>query len=109
MVIMERDSNAPRSGYSAQSYMEALTKGLLPYWRRSHLFMQDGLVYTARVSSNLSSNSITLTLLTGLPIHQTSTLLSTFGGFSKSACTSTIHNTITSARQRKSGRAFVKR
>jgi hypothetical protein len=31
LVIMERDSNAPRSGYSAQSYMEALTKGLLPY------------------------------------------------------------------------------
>jgi hypothetical protein len=31
LVIMERDSNAPCSGYSAQSYMEALTKGLLPY------------------------------------------------------------------------------
>jgi hypothetical protein len=50
MVIMERDSNAPRSGYSAQSYMEALTKGLLPYWRRSHLFMQDGAgIHRARV------------------------------------------------------------
>jgi hypothetical protein len=39
---MERDSDALRGGYSAQSYIEALTKGLLPHWRRSQLFMQDG-------------------------------------------------------------------
>jgi hypothetical protein len=31
LVIMERNSNAPRGGYSAQSYTEALKKGLLPY------------------------------------------------------------------------------
>jgi transposase len=31
LVIMERDSDALRGGYSAQSYMEALTKGLLPH------------------------------------------------------------------------------
>jgi hypothetical protein len=31
-----------------------------------------GLVYTVRVSSNLSSDSITSTPLTGLPIHWTS-------------------------------------
>jgi hypothetical protein len=41
LVIMNRDPDAPKRGYSAQSYMEALTKGLLPHWRRS-LFMQDG-------------------------------------------------------------------
>lgn len=42
LVIMERDLDAPRGGYSAQSYIQALTKGLLPHWRRSQLFMQDG-------------------------------------------------------------------
>jgi hypothetical protein len=50
LVIIERDSDAPRRGYSAQSYIEALTKGLLPHWRRSHLFMQDGAgIHRARV------------------------------------------------------------
>jgi hypothetical protein len=42
LIIMNRDSDAPKRGYSAKSYMEALTKGLLPHWRRSQLFMQDG-------------------------------------------------------------------
>ena len=41
LVIMERDPDAKKRGYSAQSYMKALTKGLLPHWRRSELFMQD--------------------------------------------------------------------
>ena len=49
LVIMERDSDAPRGGYSAQSYIKALTKGLLPYYRRSQLFMQDGAgIYRSR-------------------------------------------------------------
>jgi hypothetical protein len=38
LVIMERDSNAPRGGYSAQSYIQALKNRLLPHWRRSQLF-----------------------------------------------------------------------
>lgn len=42
LVIMERGSDAPRGGYSAQSYIHALTEGLLPNSRRSQLFMQDG-------------------------------------------------------------------
>jgi transposase len=42
LVIMERDLDAKKRGYTAKSYINALTKGLLPYWRRSHLFMQDG-------------------------------------------------------------------
>jgi transposase len=51
LVIMERDSDAPRGGYSAQSYKQALTKGLLPHWRRSQLFMQDNArVHTAAVT-----------------------------------------------------------
>jgi hypothetical protein len=35
LVIMERDPDAKKRGYSGKSYMEALTKGLLPYYRRS--------------------------------------------------------------------------
>jgi transposase len=41
LIIMERDPNAKKRGYSAKSYMEALTKGLLPHYWRSQLFMQD--------------------------------------------------------------------
>jgi transposase len=49
LVIMERDSDAPRGGYSSQSYIQALTEGLLPYWRPSQQFMQDNArVHTAR-------------------------------------------------------------
>ena len=47
---MERDSNVLPGDYSAQSYMEALTEGVLAYWRRSQLFIQDGLgIYRAHV------------------------------------------------------------
>ena len=42
LVTMERDPDARKRGYSAKSYIEALTKGLLPHYRRSQLFMQDG-------------------------------------------------------------------
>jgi transposase len=41
LVIMDRDSQTKKQGYSSQSYMQALKKGLLPHWRRSQLFMQD--------------------------------------------------------------------
>jgi transposase len=50
LVIMDRDFNAPKHGYSSQSYLEALRKGLLPYWRRTQLFMQDNArIHTSRV------------------------------------------------------------
>jgi hypothetical protein len=39
---MERDLDAKKRGYTAKSYIKALTKGLLPCWRCSYLFMQDG-------------------------------------------------------------------
>jgi transposase len=42
LVIMERNPDAKKRGYSGKSYMEALTKGHLPHYRRSQLFMQDG-------------------------------------------------------------------
>jgi transposase len=41
LVIMERDPDTSRGGYSAQSYIKALKKGQLPYWQRSQYFMQD--------------------------------------------------------------------
>jgi transposase len=41
LIIMERDPNAKKRGYSAKSYIEALTKDLLSHYRRSQLFMQD--------------------------------------------------------------------
>jgi hypothetical protein len=41
LVIMKRDPQAKKKGYSSKSYMEALIKGLLPHYRRSQLFMQD--------------------------------------------------------------------
>jgi hypothetical protein len=41
LVIMECDPNAKKRGYSTKSYMEVLTKGLLPHYRRTKLFMQD--------------------------------------------------------------------
>jgi transposase len=46
---MERDPNAKKGGYSSQSYIWALTKGLLPRWRAHQLFMQDNApIHTAR-------------------------------------------------------------
>jgi transposase len=38
---MERDPDAPRHGYTAQSYIKALQQGLLPYYRQGQLFQQD--------------------------------------------------------------------
>jgi hypothetical protein len=47
---MDCDFNAPKHEYSSQSYLEALRKGLLPYWRRTQLFMQDNArIHTSRV------------------------------------------------------------
>jgi hypothetical protein len=50
LVIMDCDFNAPKHGYSSQSYLEALRKGLLPYWHPTQLFMQDNArIHTSRV------------------------------------------------------------
>jgi transposase len=38
---MHRDFNALKHGYSSQSHLEALRKGLLPHWHCTQLFMQD--------------------------------------------------------------------
>jgi hypothetical protein len=55
LVIMEQDLNAPRGGYSAQSYIKALEKGLLPYWHCFQLFTQDNAhIHTATVTCKFS-------------------------------------------------------
>jgi hypothetical protein len=49
LVIMERDPDALRNGYTARSYIAALEEGLLPYYRQSQLFMQDNArIHTSR-------------------------------------------------------------
>jgi hypothetical protein len=60
LVIMERDPDALRGGYSSQSYIQALTTGLLPHWRRSQQCMQDNArVHTShRTRAWLAEHSI---------------------------------------------------
>jgi transposase len=41
LVIMTRDPNAPRNGYTAESYCQALEEGLLRNYHAGELFMQD--------------------------------------------------------------------
>lgn len=41
LVIMERDQDAPRKGYTAKSYQKALAKGLLPIYNGTRQFQQD--------------------------------------------------------------------
>jgi len=41
LVIMTRDASSQRNGYSARSYLQALNKGLLPYYKPAKAFMQD--------------------------------------------------------------------
>jgi transposase len=61
LVIMERDPDAPRYGYTSKSYIQALTEGLLPRWRRSQQFMQDNArVHTSqRTRAFLAEHHIT--------------------------------------------------
>jgi hypothetical protein len=48
---MERDPNALHGRYSAYSYIKALRKGLLPYYRQFQLFMQDNAsIHTAHAA-----------------------------------------------------------
>ena len=41
IIIMERDTSAPRYGYNAHSYTETLEEGLLNLYRPGERFMQD--------------------------------------------------------------------
>lgn len=41
LVIMERDPDAPRKGYTAKSYQKALEKRLLPIYDGTWQFQQD--------------------------------------------------------------------
>ena len=51
LVIMDRDPDAPRGGYSAQSYIWALEEGLCPIYRPGAFFLQDNAsIHTARIT-----------------------------------------------------------
>jgi hypothetical protein len=80
LVIIERDLNAKKHGYSAQSYIEALTKGLLPIGDVHSCLCRMGRAYTVRALSNPSLSFTTSPPLTGHLTHLTLILLSTFGG-----------------------------
>lgn len=41
LIIMERDTTAPRGGYSAKSYQNALESGLLPIYNNTRHFQHD--------------------------------------------------------------------
>lgn len=41
LVIMERDPESPRNGYSGDLYIKTLEEALLPHWRPTQTFMQD--------------------------------------------------------------------
>ena len=48
IVIMNRDEDAPRGGYSANSYLEVLQDQLPRCWQPGMVFMQDNArIYTA--------------------------------------------------------------
>lgn len=51
LIIMERDSNSRRQGYTARSYQKALEEGLLPVYDGIHRFQQDN----ARIHTSASS------------------------------------------------------
>ena len=52
LVIMDRDEDSPsRRGYTAASYIQALEKGLLPFYQPSQVFQQDNArIHTAVLS-----------------------------------------------------------
>ena len=51
LIIMERDP--AKNGYSANSYTETLTRGLLPQYRPGQIFMQDNVpIHNAKYIKN---------------------------------------------------------
>ena len=41
IIIMDRDEQSARNGYTARSYQKALSEGLLPIYDGMRLFQQD--------------------------------------------------------------------
>jgi hypothetical protein len=51
LIIMARDPDAPKGGYSTKIYIETFTKGFLPHYQRSQLLMQDSAgIYTSKAA-----------------------------------------------------------
>lgn len=50
---MDRDENSPKQGYTANSYIQALEEGLLPYYQPSTIYQQDNAtIHTAEITQS---------------------------------------------------------
>jgi hypothetical protein len=41
LVVIERDPDFPRGGYSTNSYIDTLKQGLLPFYKPGFIYQQD--------------------------------------------------------------------
>ncbi|KAK3940958.1 hypothetical protein QBC46DRAFT_363721 [Diplogelasinospora grovesii] len=53
LIVIERDYDAPRQGYTAKSYQKALWEGLLPHYDETRHFQQDNAKIHAYLKRNL--------------------------------------------------------
>lgn len=50
LIVMERDEDAPKQGYSAQSYLQILEDAIATLYEPGQAFMQDNaLIHTAKI------------------------------------------------------------
>lgn len=63
LVVMERDPDSPRGGYSTNSYIEALEQGLLPFYEPDFTYQQDNApIHRSAVKHTQSAKSPTTVL-----------------------------------------------
>jgi hypothetical protein len=86
LIIMARDPDAPKGGYSTKSYIEALTKGLLLTTDVLSCSCRIMRVFTPLKLQSVGWNLSASGTSNGQHIHQTSTQLNTFGGTLRREC-----------------------
>jgi hypothetical protein len=108
LVLMDRDTNAPKSGYFSKSYIKALTKGLSPKWRNSHQFMHDNAaIHTSlKVREFLTDHHIQPIIWP--PYSPDLNPIEHLWWCSKSACIGTTHSITTIVHHRRSGVGFAR-
>lgn len=69
LLVLRRDLEAKRQGYSANSYLQVPRDGLLPIYNRNHIYQQDGApIHTAKKkNSQKSFEEYAIRLLKNLP------------------------------------------